>query len=93
MKSPKDQLKKLRQEIAQAEDTLSEAEQDQTRFEETLRQQGLNKNSLRSIADHFSKKLSPIERQRLDRVEQALRPQDKRRPGSSEISIPMGIRG
>jgi hypothetical protein len=76
-----------------AETLVAEVEDAQRRFEETLERSGLSIVRLRELAERIRQKLPPAERRRVDEAAQALEPGVRRRPGTSRLVIPAGIRG
>ena len=76
-----------------AEKLIQQAEAAQERYQETLRRSGLTTSSLKALAERLRRKLPQIELQRIEKARQALLPQERRRPGTSKLTIPIGIRG
>lgn len=72
---------------------IAQAENAQRRFEEALERSGLSMARLRELADRIREKLPAAERRRVEVAVQALVPWQRRRPGTSTLIIPTGIRG
>jgi hypothetical protein len=72
---------------------IAQVEDAQRRFEEALERSGLSMARLRELADQIRHKLPAAERRRVEAAAQAIAPRPRRRPGTSALSIPIGIRG
>ena len=75
-----------------AEELIAQAEDVQRRFEETLERSGLSMERLRELAEKIRRRLAPAERRRVDEAARGLAPR-RRRPGTSTLTLPTGIRG
>lgn len=77
----------------QASTILAEAEALQQQFEQTLEMTGLSMDELRHLADRIRRKLPAAELRRVEAATRALSPHLRRLAGTSDLSLPTGIRG
>ena len=78
--------------MEQAERLIDQAAALQRRFENVLEASGLTLESLRELAERIRRKLPPAELRRVEEAKRALTPQPRRRPGTSDLVLPIGIR-
>jgi hypothetical protein len=76
-----------------AKQLIAHAENAQRRFEDALERAGLSTAGLRELAEQIRHTLPAAERRRVEAAAQAFAPRRGRRPGTSTLTIPTGIRG
>ena len=72
---------------------LDNAQAAQEQFEHALKSSGLSMDDLRALAERIRRKLPKAEIDRVETATRALLPQERRRPGTSQMTLPRGIRG